>query len=86
MGEVKTCEVKTCEVTNLVILESKQLFPKPVPILLGPFLGQEIDDSIMPCEESITIPPNGILRVRILHGRRVPKCVVNEAVWLGPRK
>ena len=67
-------------------MESKQLFPKPVPILLGPFLAQEVDDSIMSFEESITVPPNGIFRVRILHDSRVPIYSVNEGCRMAERR
>jgi hypothetical protein len=62
-------------VTDLILRESKQLLPQPIPILHTPFLGQEIHNLICAFQEGIPVPPDRIRGVAILHFMRIPDLV-----------
>jgi hypothetical protein len=58
--------------TDLVLRESKQLLPQPIPILHGPLLAQEVDNLIRASKERVPVSPDGIRRVPVLHLMRIP--------------
>lgn len=57
--------------TNLVISKRKQLLPQPIPVLLGPFISQELDDLLASLEEGIPISPDRVGSIRKLDDFRL---------------
>ena len=62
--------------THLIVRKSKQLLPQAIPIFNRPFLRQEVHNLIMSREEGVSVTPNGVGRVAILHNRGVSEDVL----------